>query len=72
MEIIGLIWNTFILDPLLNGLVLLYSVLGKNFGITIVVFTIVVRLATLPLTLRQIRSTQKMSALQHKLRLLQE
>ena len=72
MEIIGLIWNTFILDPLLNGLVLLYSVLGRNFGITIVVFTIVVRLATLPLTLRQIRSTQKMSALQPKLKLIQE
>jgi YidC/Oxa1 family membrane protein insertase len=72
MEILGLIWNTLILDPLLNGLVLLYAVLGRNFGVTIVVFTIVVRLATLPLTLRQIRSTQKMSALQPKLKLIQE
>lgn len=72
MEILGLIWNTLILDPLLNGLVLLYAVLGRNFGVTIVVFTIAVRLATLPLTLRQIRSTQKMSALQPKLKLIQE
>ena len=72
MEIIALVWNTFILDPLLNGLVFLYAVLGRNFGITIVVFTIIVRLATLPLTLRQIRSTQKMTALQPRLKVIQE
>lgn len=72
MEIIALVWNTFILDPLLNGLVFLYAVLGRNFGITIVVFTIIVRLATLPLTLRQIRSTRKMTELQPKLRVIQQ
>ena len=72
MEIIALVWNTFILDPLLNGLVFLYAVLGRNFGITILVFTIIVRLATLPLTLRQIRSTQKMTALQPKLKVIQQ
>ena len=72
MEAIALIWNTFILDPLLNGLVLLYAVLWRNFGITIVVFTIIVRLATLPLTLRQIRSTQKMTALQPRLKVIQQ
>ena len=60
------------MDPLLNGLVLLYAVLGRNFGIAILVFTIIVRLATLPLTLRQIRSTRKMTELQPKLKVIQQ
>lgn len=65
------IWNTLILDPLMNGLVVLYANLGQNFGIAIIVFTIIVRIVTLPLSLRQIRSTQKMSRLQPRLKALQ-
>ncbi|MFH1141522.1 MAG: YidC/Oxa1 family membrane protein insertase [Chloroflexota bacterium] len=72
MEIISLLWNELIFNPMLNGLVLLYAVTGRNFGITIIVFTILIRLATLPLSLRQIRSTKKMSELQPKLQALQK
>ena len=55
----------------MNGLVVLYAYLGQNFGIAIIVFTIIVRIVTLPLSLRQIRSTQKMSMLQPRLKALQ-
>lgn len=72
MELISLLWNGLIFNPMLNGLVVMYAILGRNFGITIIVFTVVVRLATLPLTLRQIRSTKKMSDLQPRLKLLQD
>ena len=71
MEFISLLWNELILNPMLNGLVALYSILGKNFGITIIVFTILVRVLTLPLTLRQIRSTKRMSDLQPRLQAIQ-
>ena len=72
MELISLLWNGLIFNPMLNGLVVLYAILGHNFGITIIVFTILVRLATLPLTLRQIRSTKKMSELQPRLKAFQQ
>ena len=67
----GDIWNALILDPLMNGLVVLYASLGHNFGLAVIVFTIIVRIITLPLSLRQIRSTQKMSQLQPKLKAIQ-
>ncbi len=72
MEIISLLWNNIILNPMENSLVLIYAYLGRNFGITILIFTVIVRLLTLPLTLRQIRSTQKMSEIQPKLQALQK
>jgi len=71
MEIIGLLWNEIIVRPMLNSLVLLYGVLFNNFGLSIIVFTFIVRLLTLPLTLRQIRQTRGMSALQPKMKELQ-
>ncbi|MBI4340565.1 MAG: membrane protein insertase YidC [Chloroflexi bacterium] len=71
MEIISILWNQIILNPMQNSLVVLYALMGRNFGITIVVFTVLVRLATLPLTLKQIRSTKKMSDLQPRLKAIQ-
>ncbi|MEE8442144.1 MAG: YidC/Oxa1 family membrane protein insertase [Dehalococcoidia bacterium] len=68
---LSLLWNGLIFDPMLNGLVVLYAILGHNFGITIIVFTVLVRLITLPLTLRQIRATKKMTELQPRLKALQ-
>ncbi|MSQ22808.1 MAG: YidC/Oxa1 family membrane protein insertase [Dehalococcoidia bacterium] len=72
MELISLLWNGLVFDPMLNGLVLLYAVTGRNFGITIILFTILIRLVTLPLALRQIRSTKKMSEVQPKIQALQK
>jgi YidC/Oxa1 family membrane protein insertase len=58
------IWDTLILDPMINTLLWIYSVLFENFGLAIIAFTILVRLITFPLTAQQIRSTQKMQDLQ--------
>jgi len=57
-------WNTLILDPMINVLLLIYQALGSNFGLSIIVFTIIIRLITLPLTLKQQKSTMKMQELQ--------
>jgi YidC/Oxa1 family membrane protein insertase len=71
LEFIGFIWNQVIIGPMINILVLLYSLLFHNFGVAILVFTVIIRLATLPLTLRQINMTQGMSKLQPLLKEIQ-
>jgi YidC/Oxa1 family membrane protein insertase len=57
-------WDTLILNPMINTLLWIYSILFENFGLAIIAFTILVRLITFPLTAQQIRSTQKMQDLQ--------
>src|SRR4030066_866799 len=60
----GIMWNSLILDPMVNSLLWIYDVLANNFGLAIIVFTILVRLITYPLTSQQMKSTQKMQELQ--------
>lgn len=71
-DIVTDIWNTVFFNPMLNGLVVLYGLSFQNLGLTIVVFTVLVRLIILPLTLRQLHSAKKMSQLQPKLAALQK
>jgi len=66
------LWTSFFLQPMLNSLLWLYSVLGHNFAVSITVFTIIVRLVTLPLTIPQMTSSKKMQALQPKLKELKK
>lgn len=61
---IGSIWSLLILDPMINLLVGIYSVLFTNFGLAIIVFTILVRLITYPLTASQMKSTKGMQEMQ--------
>lgn len=68
----GQIWTQFFLQPMLNGLLLLYGALGQNFAAAIAVFTIIIRLITLPLSLPQQRSAKKMQELQPQLQALQK
>lgn len=68
----GQFWNTIFFDPILNGLIVLYSVLFQNFGLAIIAFTIFIRLITLPMTIKQLKATKAMTALQPKLRELQK
>lgn len=65
------IFNTFVMQPMLNVLLLLYSFLGGQFWLAIIIFTIVVRLLMTPLTLPQQRSAKKMQELQPRLKELQ-
>jgi YidC/Oxa1 family membrane protein insertase len=62
----------FILNPFVTLLTFLYAVLGNNMVLAIVVFTILIRLITYPLTMQQMRSSQAMQKLQPELKKLQE
>ena len=54
------IWDTIFDNPMINLLIVLQQALFGNFGLAIVVFTVLMRLATLPLMLRQLHSSRKM------------
>lgn len=71
------LWNELIvLGVFVRALDFLYDQLGTiglaNWGIAIIVFTIVVKTLTLPLTLKSLRSTRRMQALQPHLQQLQK
>lgn len=66
------LWDLIILRPMLNGLIVLYKVFFQDFGTAIIVFTIFTRILILPLTIKQLKSTKAMSALQPKLQELQK
>ena len=66
------IWNIAILQPTLNGLIALSQLLWGNFGLAIIVLTIVVRIVLMPLTFRQTQSTKAMQSLQPKLQEIQK
>lgn len=58
------LWKLLIIDPMLNILLLLYTLLFNNFALTILVFTLLVRAITFPLTYQQQKSSKKMMELQ--------
>lgn len=72
MEFLFLLWIEVIIRPMLNTLMVLYVLLFNNMGLAIIAFTILVRLVTLPLTLKQIRQMRRMSELQPRMREIQE
>lgn len=72
MEFIADAWTQIIIQPMVNGLVLLYSIFFLNFGIAILAFTIVVRLIMVPLTVKQSRQIKAMNNLQPLMKQLQE
>lgn len=57
-------WDTLIVNPMINALLFIYSLLGHNFGLSIIFFTVLVRLLTYPLTAKQMKSAQQMQELQ--------
>jgi len=71
VELIGDLFREILMRPMANSLVLLYLGLFNNFGLSIIVFTVLIRIATMQLTLKQIKSTRAMSTLQPKMKELQ-
>jgi YidC/Oxa1 family membrane protein insertase len=63
MEILGFIWNSLIINPMVNTVLFIYSLIG-SFGLAIIIFTLLIRLITHPLTVQQMRGTQKMQEMQ--------
>jgi YidC/Oxa1 family membrane protein insertase len=65
-------WNLVLVHPLEAGLRFLASDLGLGAGTAIILFTIMVRLVLLPLSIQQIRSQKAMQRLQPELKALQK
>jgi YidC/Oxa1 family membrane protein insertase len=62
-------FNTFIVQPVINLLVLIYALLpGHNFGVAIILFTVVVRLLMWPLVKKQLHHAKAMRELQPELK----
>ena|SRR3990172_1893565 len=61
---LALLWGNLILNPMINTMLVIYNYLGHSFGIAIILLTALIRLITMPLTLRQQRSMEKMQELQ--------
>jgi len=66
------IWNLLIQNPILNITIVLANVFGGSFGLAIIFITIIVRLAMIPITLKQLKSTRAMHEIQPKLKELQK
>lgn len=64
-------WN-FFFRIMLNGLLFLYDSLGRNFALSIAILTILVRLLTLPITIKQQRNSRRMQELQPEVQRLQK
>jgi YidC/Oxa1 family membrane protein insertase len=57
-------WETVIVTPFTNALLMIYKLVGGNFGIAIILFTILIRLITHPLMVSQIKGSTKMQEMQ--------
>lgn len=73
MNIFGGAFNTLLYQPLFNGLILLYLYLpGHDFGIAVIVLTILIKLILYPLGAQAIRSQKTMATIQPKMKAIQE
>ncbi|HTH72039.1 MAG TPA: YidC/Oxa1 family membrane protein insertase [Candidatus Pristimantibacillus sp.] len=65
----GDLWNALIVQPIFNLLVLIYGILpGHNFGLSIIIFTIIVRLLMWPLVKKQLHQVKAMRKVQPELK----
>src|SRR5678815_4624429 len=58
------VWNLFI-SIFVNVLLWIYDVVGHNFGLAIILFTILIRIVTWPLNAQQIKGAAAMQELQN-------
>ncbi|MFH1423417.1 MAG: YidC/Oxa1 family membrane protein insertase [Candidatus Nealsonbacteria bacterium] len=66
-------FNTVLYQPLFNSLILIYLYLpGHDFGIAVIVLTILLKLVLYPLGVRAIRSQKSLAQLQPKMKEVQE
>ena len=73
MEIFVSAFNTILYQPLFNALIFLYQFLpGKDFGVAVIVLTIIIRIILYPLMLKSIKSQKMLSELQPKIQEIQQ
>lgn len=66
------IWNQYFVYPLSWLITKMAELLGNEFGFSIIIVTILVRLLILPLMIKQIKSTKAMQAIQPEMNRLKE
>ncbi|HZW68459.1 MAG TPA: YidC family membrane integrase SpoIIIJ [Pseudogracilibacillus sp.] len=66
------IWNKYFVYPLSLLIKYFAGLFNDNFGLSIVVVTLLIRILLLPLMIKQIRSTQAMQQVQPEIKALQE
>lgn len=63
------LWNLVIVQPIFNLLVLIYGLIpGHNFGLAIIIFTVIVRLLMWPLVKKQLHQVKVMRKIQPELK----
>jgi YidC/Oxa1 family membrane protein insertase len=67
LEIIGWLWDYGLVIPMTNFLVLIAALAFGNFGIAIIIFTLLMRAVTWPLTRQQLRASKAMQAVQPRI-----
>jgi len=61
-DFIAPVWNTFIFNPMVNLLLFIYTIIG-NYGIAIIIFTLIIRVITLPFYAQQQKAMRKQQEL---------
>lgn len=66
-------FTTYVVQPIFNLLVLIYAILpGHNFGVAIIIFTVIIRMALWPLLKKQLHQTKMMRKLQPELKKIKQ
>ncbi|SFB29822.1 YidC/Oxa1 family membrane protein insertase [Lentibacillus halodurans] len=66
------IWNSFFVYPLSQVVIYIAELFNENYGISIIIVTIFLRLILLPLNVKQLKSSKAMQDIQPELKALQE
>ncbi len=73
MDLLIATFNTLLYRPLFNILVLFYQYIpGRDFGLAVIVLTILIKLIFYPLGIKAIKSQRELSKLQPKIKEIQE
>lgn len=72
MNIFTTIYQTFLFNPISALLMYFYNATGENFGLAIILLTIVVKLILLPFEKKALKSQRQMAELQPKLEEIQK
>lgn len=69
----GFLFNEFIYRPIYNLLIFIYNIIPfSDFGIAIIILTLIIRFIIVPLSKKQIESQKKIQELQPKIKEIQE
>jgi YidC/Oxa1 family membrane protein insertase len=66
------LWNEYVVYPISQTIIYLAQLFGNNFGIAIIIVTVMIRVLIFPLMVKQIRNTKAMGALQPEIEKLKE